>query len=514
MTTADSLHHFDAHAGDIRQPGPIRLVAPKLGIRRLSGGNTGVLDRPRPVQVTEGARTWSAAYRWILRATDASVVLAAVFGGTALWAQATGAALGERYLLACVAFSALWLCVLGMSDTRSGRVTGVGMAEFKRVWDASLAVLAAIAVTTVIVEGPYTRGALAVGVPLGIAGLLVERAVWREWLKARRRGGHAAWSTQVLLVGSDESRDRIREELERVPSAGFRVVGECAPSDDAGACVADVNRALADTGADTVIVTGSDDLPADKVKQISWSLEAGRQHLLLAPNITDIAGPRVRTRPAAGVPLIHVETPRLGRGQRILKRTFDVVASSVLILVFSPVLLALAAIVKITSSGPVLFRQARIGHHGNTFHMLKFRSMRQGADAELAALLAKQGTSEQPLFKVQNDPRITPVGRILRKYSLDELPQLFNVLGGSMSLVGPRPQVAAEVALYTSSARRRLLARPGITGLWQVSGRSTLDWDQSVRLDLYYVENWSLFVDIGILLRTFKAVVAPGETAH
>jgi lipopolysaccharide/colanic/teichoic acid biosynthesis glycosyltransferase len=179
-----------------------------------------------------------------------------------------------------------------------------------------------------------------------------------------------------------------------------------------------------------------------------------------------------------------------------------------------PVLATVAIVVKSTSPGPVLFRHERIGREGQPFAMLKFRSMRVGADAELAKLLEAQGTSTQPLFKVKDDPRITPAGRILRKYSLDELPQLFNVLTGSMSLVGPRPQVAAEVALYTDAARRRLLARPGITGLWQVSGRSTLDWEDAVRLDLYYVENWSLIGDLAILIKTVRAVVVPGEAAH
>ncbi|MDF2994129.1 MAG: gumD, partial [Microbacterium sp.] len=178
------------------------------------------------------------------------------------------------------------------------------------------------------------------------------------------------------------------------------------------------------------------------------------------------------------------------------------------------VLIAVAIAVSTTSSGPLLYRQQRIGQHGRPFSMLKFRSMRVGAERELKALLDAQGTSEKPLFKVKDDPRITPVGRFIRKYSLDELPQLFNVLGGSMSIVGPRPQIAAEVALYTDAARRRLLARPGLTGLWQVSGRSSLDWEDAVRLDLYYVENWSLVGDLAILAKTAKAVLAPGESAH
>jgi exopolysaccharide biosynthesis polyprenyl glycosylphosphotransferase len=275
-----------------------------------------------------------------------------------------------------------------------------------------------------------------------------------------------------------------------------------------------VSEAMRAIRADTVVITSTDELPVNKVKEISWSLEAGRQHLVLAPSIIDIAGPRLHTRPVAGLPLIHVETPRFSLGQRVVKRLFDIAGALLFIVVLSPVLIAVAIAVSTTSSGPLLYRQQRIGQHGRPFSMLKFRSMRVGAERELKALLDAQGTSEKPLFKVKDDPRITPVGRFIRKYSLDELPQLFNVLGGSMSIVGPRPQIAAEVALYTDAARRRLLARPGLTGLWQVSGRSSLDWEDAVRLDLYYVENWSLVGDLAILAKTAKAVLAPGESAH
>ncbi|MDF2561451.1 MAG: gumD, partial [Microbacterium sp.] len=327
------------------------------------------------------------------------------------------------------------------------------------------------------------------------------------------------------LVGSEASVTYLARELQRTPGSGYRVVGACVPSGRVAGTVEGtgipimgsvdaVAQAMAATGADTVAVTSTDELPPDKVKQISWGLEAGRQHLVLAPSIVDVAGPRVQTRPVAGVPLMHVETPKFSSGQRFLKRTFDLAAATLIVVALSPILIITALVVALTSRGPVLYRQRRIGLRGQEFRMLKFRSMRVGADEELKTLLKAQGTSETPLFKVQNDPRVTPVGKFLRKYSLDELPQLFNVLGGSMSLVGPRPQIEAEVALYSDSARRRLLARPGLTGLWQVSGRSSLDWESAVRLDLFYVDNWSLAGDLVILARTFKAVVAPGSSAH
>jgi lipopolysaccharide/colanic/teichoic acid biosynthesis glycosyltransferase len=183
-------------------------------------------------------------------------------------------------------------------------------------------------------------------------------------------------------------------------------------------------------------------------------------------------------------------------------------------LLLSPVLLVVALTVKLTSPGPIFYRQERIGRGGKPFGMIKFRSMIVNADAQLATLLEQQGTSDKPLFKVTDDPRITPVGRFIRKYSIDELPQLFNVFLGEMSLVGPRPQRPAEVALYDDIAHRRLRVKPGMSGLWQVSGRSALSWEDALRLDLYYVENWSLASDIIILFRTFKAVFMPEDTAH
>jgi exopolysaccharide biosynthesis polyprenyl glycosylphosphotransferase len=207
--------------------------------------------------------------------------------------------------------------------------------------------------------------------------------------------------------------------------------------------------------------------------------------------------------------LIHVEYPRLEGPKRLTKRLFDIVASSVLIVIAAIPLLIVAIAIKMTSPGKLIYKQERVGRLGEPFGMLKFRSMVADADDQLESLLDAQGTSDTPLFKVINDPRITPVGRFIRKYSIDEFPQLFNVLLGQMSLVGPRPQRAAEVALYDDAAHRRLIMKPGMSGLWQVSGRSNLSWEDAIRLDLYYVENWSMTADILILFRTIRAVVKP-----
>jgi exopolysaccharide biosynthesis polyprenyl glycosylphosphotransferase len=245
------------------------------------------------------------------------------------------------------------------------------------------------------------------------------------------------------------------------------------------------------------------------MRELSWSLEPGKKHLVVAPGLTDIAGPRIHTRPMAGLPLIHVETPTYEGGKSAAKRAFDIAGSGLLLLLLAPLFAVLAVVVRLSSPGSVFYRQERIGLNGAPFHMLKFRSMVTNADDHLMGLLKAQSTEGTPLFKVENDPRVTPIGRILRKYSLDEFPQLVNVFRGEMSLVGPRPQREGEVALYDDAARRRLLLKPGMSGLWQVSGRSNLSWEESIRLDLYYIENWSITGDIVLLWRTVKTVLLP-----
>lgn len=470
---------------------------------------------------------WRESYARRLWISDLLVLVWVVYGTQIAWlgiepTTVSGLEIGSYWTFSAI-LVLLWLWGLALADTRSDRVVGTGTTEYVRVADVSLRVFGAIAIVSFLFRIDVARGFLLISLPLGVLVLVLERWLWRQWLVAQRSMGH--YSARVLLVGSEESVAHIARELVRNRDAGYTIVGACVPGGERQTTVAntdipilggvdEIEVALHETSADTVAITSTENLPPSKVKQISWDLEAGRQHLVLAPSIVDIAGPRIHTRPVAGLPLIHVETPRFSQGQRFAKRMFDLVLASVLLVLLSPVLLVVALIVKLSSRGPVLFAHERIGMNGKPFRMLKFRSMRVGADSELADLLAAQGTDTAPLFKVKNDPRITPVGRFLRKYSIDELPQLLNVLTGSMSLVGPRPQIAAEVALYSDAARRRLLARPGLTGLWQVSGRSALTWEDAVRLDLYYVENWSMLGDVGILAKTVKAVLVPGRTAQ
>jgi exopolysaccharide biosynthesis polyprenyl glycosylphosphotransferase len=299
--------------------------------------------------------------------------------------------------------------------------------------------------------------------------------------------------------------------------AGMEVVAACVPRPGTSAVLEstgvpvdgdlqDVMEVVRARGADAVAVTSASETAAVYLRELSWRLEGSGIELLVSPGLIEVAGPRLHIRPFVGLPLLSIEEPVFSGWKRVLKGALDRSGAAVALVLIAPVLLALALAVKVTSRGPVLYRQERVGAYGRRYTMLKFRSMVVGADDKLQELLALN-EGDGVLFKMRRDPRVTPLGRFLRRFSLDELPQLFNVLGGSMSLVGPRPPLPTEVERYDSKIRRRLLVKPGLTGLWQISGRSDLSWEESVRLDLRYVENWSLALDLLILWKTASAVV-------
>jgi len=414
----------------------------------------------------------------------------------------------------------VWWVMLEMWDSRVSRILGAGFEEYKRVFAASLWLFGAIAIFSYAFQIEVARGYVAIAFPIGVIGLVLGRWVLRQHLSLDRSSGGSM--SRLLLVGDNGAVNHLIDALLRYPLAGYLPVGTYDPRADppearrlsaipllgVGPSVKGILAAVRTCQADTVALSGGNSLHPSTTRRLGWALAANNIGLIVAPALTDIAGPRIHTQPIAGLPLIHVTTPKLEGGKRVAKRTFDLVGASLLIVLLSPILALLALLIKISSPGPVLYTQERIGVRGSTFKMLKFRSMIPNADLQLADLLAAQGTADKPLFKVENDPRITSIGRVLRKYSLDELPQLFNVLLGNMSLVGPRPQRDGEVALYDDAARRRLYVQPGMSGLWQVSGRSNLSWEESIRLDLYYVENWSLTTDLAILFKTARAVVA------
>jgi exopolysaccharide biosynthesis polyprenyl glycosylphosphotransferase len=530
--------HLTKLYSDAPFTGPV--PQPKTAAPPLPGAttpDTPVAERAPRDATPRGPKDWRRNYQRRLQITDFLALIWVVFGTQIAWFGLGNAQLSilrdtrlsdVSYWLFSAGLVLVWMGALSWSDSRSYRVIGTGAIEYVRVADSSLRLFGGIAIIAFLTRTEVARGFLLISLPLGVLVLLFTRWLWRQWLIAQRETG--AYSARVLLVGSVASVTQIARELRRNPSAGYHVVGACTPSGTVAGTVPGtqipmmgsvnaVERAMQLTGADTVAVTSTDELPPDKVKQISWNLQSGRQHLVLAPSITDIAGPRLHTRPVAGLPLIHIETPRFSKGQLFLKRTVDLGASIVGIVVLSPLLALLAISIRLSSDGPVLFRQTRVGRGGREFTMLKFRSMVTDAEDLLEKLQRDredQGfdSGNEVLFKMKNDPRVTPIGRVMRRYSLDELPQLFNVVGGTMSLVGPRPPLPTEVEKYATHVHRRFLVKPGITGLWQVSGRSSLSWEETVRLDLSYVENWSLLGDLAILARTARAAAAPGDSAH
>ena len=472
------------------------------------------------------APDWARNYATRLVVTDLVVIAWAVVGTQIAWFGTLDAQLNIskyrggfalNYSLVSVILIVAWVTFLAMFGTRDSRVIGTGNNEYKRVVDATVRLFGIVAIFAFLFQLDLARGYIILALPVGTLALIASRWIWRQWLSAQRSRGF--FSSRVLLVGSRVSVTAIAKDLNRVPQAGYVVVGACIPGDTIGEYLLgqipvsnnlDKLQATMDlSGADTVVVTSSDELPPERIRELSWSLEPGRQHLVLAPSLTDVGGPRIHMRPVAGLPLIHVETPRYEGLKRFSKRAFDILSSAVLILLLSPVLAAAAMGVRLSTPGGVLFRQDRVGLNGEHFKMLKFRSMVIDAESQLGALQGLDKVSDNAvMFKMKNDPRVTPIGRFMRRFSLDELPQLFNVLGGSMSLVGPRPPLDREVAIYEHHVHRRFLVKPGITGLWQVSGRSNLSWEDTVRLDLYYVENWSITGDLMILWRTARAVLA------
>jgi exopolysaccharide biosynthesis polyprenyl glycosylphosphotransferase len=477
-----------------------------------------------PIKIAPKQRDWRRRYARFLAISDALVLIWVVFGTQLAWlgldadvVTRENSLIGDlAYWIFSSALIVLWMTVLALNDTRSHRVIGNGSQEYKRIFDASFVLFGAIAIVAFLFQIDVARGFLLISLPLGILFLFFERWLWRQWLMVRRAQGQ--YAARVLLVGSEDSVAQVARELKRSWSAGYAVVGCCVPSGRIAATIEGtdipimgsvnaIDRALKVTQADTVVVTSTDDLPPDKVKQISWSLEAGRQHLVLAPSIADIAGPRIHTRPVSGLPLIHVETPRFSKGQRVAKRATDLVLSAVGIVMLSPLLLALAITVKLSSPGEVLFRQTRVGYVGTTFRMLKFRSMVQNAEALLPKLQEHRDAGNEILFKMKNDPRVTRVGAFMRKYSLDELPQLINVLRGEMSLIGPRMITRKELEKFGKWQHNLATVKPGLTGLWQVSGRSDLSYEDRVRLDMYYIRNHSIWLDIQILFRTIPVLL-------
>ena len=473
---------------------------------------------PPAVTRQAGGLGWQRQYTGWLVMLDALIITVAAFVSQQIRFGTAGHELrGMSYTTLSAALAPGWVAVLAVSRAYEPRFVGVGSDEFSRVFDASVRFLALVATVSFVFKLDLARGYVGIALPVGTVLLLLGRLGARGVLHRLRREGRAAH--RVIVIGDRRAAQRVALEASRNPYAGLQVVGACVAGDPTPLVIDDehtipvlgtpgqVIEALQRAGADTVAVAGGWSMGPGVIRQLSWELEGTGIDLLVSPALTDVAGPRISIRPVAGLPLLHVEEPEFTGVRRVVKGAFDRTLALALVVAFSPLLVATAVAIKLDSPGPVIFRQTRVGKDGSEFCVWKFRSMLDGA-AGLRAELDNINEVDGLLFKIKQDPRITRVGRVLRKYSIDELPQLWNVLRGDMSLVGPRPPLPAEVAEYERDVHRRLLVKPGMTGLWQVSGRSNLSWDETVRLDLHYVENWSVVLDFHILWKTLGAVVA------
>ena len=308
---------------------------------------------------------------------------------------------------------------------------------------------------------------------------------------------------------------RLVSELRRETHHGLQVVavclaGESVPTEVAGVPVVgdldDAASVVRNFNAGTVAVLACPEMDGVKLRSLAWELEKTGTDLCVAPALLDVAGPRTTVRPTAGLTLLHVDHPQLSGPRQVVKDLFDRCAAAAALVVLSPLLLAIVVAIRLHDNGPALFTQMRVGKDGQEFKIYKFRTMVVNAEARLSEIHEKN-ENDGVLFKIRRDPRVTDIGSTLRKSSLDELPQLINVVRGEMSLVGPRPALPQEAAQYADHVRRRLVVKPGLTGLWQVNGRSDLSWDETVRLDLGYVENWSFALDVQILWKTVSVML-------
>ena len=462
------------------------------------------------------ASTWHRPYALALLLIDyGAAVLANVIAAATIDVAHAGfqKQVGLFNLISYVLLPMAWLAVLWGHGAYDRRYLGVGTDEFKRVVRAAWTLVAVVAFLAVGTKTDISRRTVGVALLGTLVFILVLRYLARRLLYLLRAQGRA--THRLLLVGTLPEALEVHTAITRTPAAGLVPVGvhvtegyAAGPGQTTPVPVyagRDILSLIREVGADTIAVCGSASTEPGELRRLAWQLEGTGVDLVVAPQLTDIAGPRVHIRPVEGLPLLYVEEPTLSGVAWLIKNLIDRVVSLLGLILLAPVFVAVAIAIRVSDPGPVFFRQPRVGREGRTFWVWKFRTMYVDAEERQAALV-DQNEGDGLLFKIRNDPRVFPFGRFLRAASIDELPQLINVLLGEMSLVGPRP-LPAEDGDFLGDVRRRLLVRPGITGLWQVSGRSDLSWDDAVRLDLYYVDNWSLVLDLLTMWRTVGAVL-------
>ncbi|WP_010204435.1 sugar transferase [Salinibacterium sp. PAMC 21357] len=506
---------------ELRKLPSLRQPARERNHLRLVGA-TEFQQRSTAARHPESGLVWARAYEKKLLITDAWIIALTMIVALLTRADVNRIpqfllAISPLMWLGVIGIAAIWLVLLQIFHTRDRRVIGTGADEYKLLITASMVTFGLLSVTLLIVEAGYPGKWAVLTIAGGVIVLLVSRWLWRRWLTRQRRLGRAL--SRAVIVGTRTEVDYVVSKIKGNLIAAFAVVGVLAEPDAEGSAkpgssaryefgARQVAETAAELGADAVIVAGDHGCGNDFIRNLAWELEGTAAELILASRLANVAGPRIHFRPVEGLPLIHVEIPQFDGGKHVVKRGLDIVVSAIALIVLSPLFLFLALAVRLDSPGESFFSQVRVGRNLETFRMFKFRSMVSDASIKLAGLV-EQNEGSGVLFKLKNDPRVTPFGRFIRKYSLDELPQIWNVLKGEMSLVGPRPPLPSEVSAYEGAVNRRMYIKPGLTGMWQINGRSDLNWEDSMRLDLYYVENWSVVGDLVIMWRTFKVLVRP-----
>ncbi len=414
-----------------------------------------------------------------------------------------------------IALIIAWMVSLWAFRTRDRGVLSSGWEEPVRIWYASFTLFGFFGIASFVFDLHISRAYMFVAFPVGFVALIAGRLLWRMWLRRSRLRGN--FKDSVVVVGCSSDVVAAVTALERAPGGDLVTVGAgiLGPLDESTPDLqreatsvetpADVRDLALRLKADSVLVAGNPG-GVTFVRDLSWVLESTSVDLLLSPHLLTIAGPRLLVRATERLSYVHVVAPSFTGSKFFQKRVIDMVASSLALVLIAPLFIAISVLVYFEDRGPVFFRQTRIGRGGKPFTIVKFRSMVSSADRD-QSVLQGDNDADGPLFKLRDDPRVTRIGGFLRRFSLDELPQFINIFRGDMSLVGPRPPLPSEVARYDKAVARRLLVKPGLTGLWQVNGRSDLAWEDGLLLDLYYVENWTLAGDIDIIFRTVGSVL-------
>ena len=454
---------------------------------------------------------------WLRLLAGLDFALAAIATAVAVsvrFGDATASVHELPYVALVVLVPPAWVLLLLAAGAYDRRAQCSGPEEYQRVGTAGLWLLVAFAAADLAFQANLSRGVSLLTFVLCALLTLSGRYIARKRLHHLLRGNWALH--RVVLLGRVQDALSLARHIGRASYAGFKVVALCVTGpggQDASPELPefgygdDLAERVSLYGADTVAVVSTESLPKGELKRLSWRLERTGVRLMVAPSLTDFAGPRIVVRPVDGLPLLHIDEPELTGMRRLVKAVIDRIAAILLLVGFSPLLVAIAIAIWLQDRQNPFFRQVRIGRDGREFRMWKFRSMKPFAELDLNHL---RNLNEQdgPHFKMRADPRVTPVGRWLRKHSVDELPQLLNVIQGDMSLVGPRPALPSEVERYGDDVSRRLMVKPGMTGLWQISGRADLRWDEAVRLDLPYVENWSVGLDVMVLWKTLPTILS------